>query len=408
MGSCCGNERGKEEAKGGYGFEQETWYKEQIYFDSSAFKEAVLMRLYRYSQKKMNESWGNLSPLPPGEVLDRVTINAVEIARLRPKIARGVPFSHIRPLIVYLFNLDERYAAKQYAQAKNKEETRAQFDTNMRTSRFSAFMTSEGVEKAKEIARFVQSLAGLEDCRALLRVTQLLLWFLSDSLTFSLLSVLITDPSYFPAKASDYAETYKVILQFFSRSSQKPINEAFLTFLIPDMLDNLLIGYIRPEYFGSVLMMFLASGLKGVAQVVAMLLVAVAPATLIEGNRGSEEEFRSGFQSACMYGVEFLRVLEGAKDLDLTAESGFITSQRVRFLPACSILPTPQAQARVLSLLPPTVESLHRVYQASARVLGELYATWRLCKDPQLLLVRIDNSNVNPYSDLRAVFRPAV
>jgi hypothetical protein len=269
-------------------------------------------------------------------------------------------------------------------------------------------MTSEGVEKAKEIARFVQSLAGLEDCRALLRVTQLLLWFLSDSLTFSLLSVLITDPSYFPAKASDYAETYKVILQFFSRSSQKPINEAFLTFLIPDMLDNLLIGYIRPEYFGSVLMMFLASGLKGVAQVVAMLLVAVAPATLIEGNRGSEEEFRSGFQSACMYGVEFLRVLEGAKDLDLTAESGFITSQRVRFLPACSILPTPQAQARVLSLLPPTVESLHRVYQASARVLGELYATWRLCKDPQLLLVRIDNSNVNPYSDLRAVFRPAV
>jgi len=406
MGSCCGNERGKEE--GSYSFDRETWYRGQAYFDSSAFKAAVVMRLYRYSQKKMNESWRDLSPVPHGEVLDRVTVNTVEIERMRPNIWRGVPFSHIRPLIVYLFNLDERYAAKQYALAKENEKSQVKVAATSQISQYSAFLTTEGVQKAKEIAKLVENICELEDLRTLQRVTQLLLWFLSENLTFSLLSMLAFDPSYFPAKSADYVRTYDLILHFFLGSSQKSFNEAFLAYVISDMVDNLLIGYIRPEYFGSVLMVFLGSGLKGLGQVVAMLLLSVVPATVAEGNNCSAEEFRSSFQAACLYGVDTLKVVAGAKDLDLHSHSGLTPSHRVKFLPACSILPTPQTQARVLALLPATVESLHRVYQASARVLGELYATWRLCKDSQLLLVRVDNSNVGKYADFRPLLRPAV
>lgn len=408
MGSCCGNDRGKGEGISLFSFERETWYQGQTCFDSSAFKAAVLMRVYRYSQKKMSESWRDLSPIPRGEILDRVTINTVEIERMRPNLWRGVPFSHIRPLIVYLFNLDEGYAAKQYAQAQEKEKIKAYVTDFARISHFSTFLTVEGVQKAKEIAQLVESTCELEDYRLLQRVTQLLLWFLSENLVFSLLSVLISEPSYFPVQSADYVQAYDQILRFFLRSSQKSFNEAFLALVISDMVDNLLIGYSRPEYFGCVLMVFLGSGLKGLAQVVAMLLVSVIPATFAEGSHGSGEEFRTAFQSACLYGVDFLKVVDGAKDLDLLSHFGLVSSHRVRFLPACSILPTPQTQARVLSLLPATVESLHRVYQASARVLGELYATWRLCKDSQLLLVRIDNSNVGKHTDLRPLLRPAI
>jgi len=229
-------------------------------------------------------------------------------------------------------------------------------------------------------------------------VGQLLLWHVNEGLSFSILTELMANSAYFPPTEGDYELLYDQVLRAVMRtdtSARQYFSQNQLQAVIKDMLSGLLIGYVRTEYFGCILMVFLASGIRAIGQIAASLISSTAAAALAKVNWAVEENLKAEFQQLCMYGVDLLKIMQKAKEIELNGEEiREVEEKKPQFLPNSEIVKTEEERERLLAYLPEDTLSLHRIYQASARVLGELYKTWQLCEEPQLLLVRIDKSTV--------------
>ena len=414
MGNCCANERRQDPATD---IDQETWYAQQSHFDSLAYRTAVRKGEYERLQNRLKKQWLDYQA-PRSESLDKNKLQSTQLAQRAPKLWQGVPYVHINSALSQLFNLDESLAEQLYEEARSRARKSTHLDTSQNPARLSAFLTPSGMTAAREI---VQVLAcehpSVEAGYHLPRTVQLLLWHVSTSLTFSILTELLPDPVYFLHAESDYESLHDQVLRAVMRtdlSARQYFSRTQLQAIIKDMLSGLLIGYIRAEYFGCILMVFLASGIRGIGQVAATLICSTAAAALAKVNWAVEENLKAEFQQLCLYGVDLLKILEKSKSVDLDREeTAQVEVKKPQFLPNSAVVQTEEEQNRLLTYLPEDTLSLHRIYQASARVLGELYSIWQKCQEPQLLLVRIDKSTVTitqsfglfldrPFSDFQA------
>lgn len=396
MGSCCANERRQEPSTD---LDQETWYSQQVHFDSLAYRTAVRKGEYERLQNKLKKQWQDYQA-QQGESLDKNKLQSTQRDQLAPKLWQGVPYIHLKPVLFQLFNLDESLSEPLYEEARSRARKSQLLEASQNTARLSAFLTPSGMTAAKEMLQVLASEhPTVEGGHHLPRIGQLLLWHVDTSLAFSVLTDLMSDSVYFPQTESDYESLYDQVLRAVMRidtSARQYFSQLQLQAIIKDMLSGLLIGYIRAEYFGVILMVFFASGIRGIGQVAATLICSTAAAALAKVNWAVEENLKAEFQQLCLYGVDLLKILDKAKAVDLdTQETGLVEAKKPQFLPGSAVVQTAEEQERLLTYLPEDTLSLHRIYQSSARVLGELYSTWQQCQEPQLLLVRIDKSTVS-------------
>jgi hypothetical protein len=395
MGNCCANERRQDPTTE---LDTETWYQQQVHFDSLAYRSAVRKGEYERLQTKLKKQWLDY-PSPQVQSLDKNKLQTNQLEQLAPRLWQGVPYLHIKSVVFQLFNLDESLAERLYEEARSRARKSQHIETSQNSARLSAFLTTSGMSTIKEMMQVLASeYPAVEGRYHLQRVGQLLLWHVNEGLSFSILTELMANSAYFPPTEGDYELLYDQVLRAVMRtdaSARQYFSQNQLQAVIKDMLSGLLIGYVRTEYFGCILMVFLASGIRAIGQIAASLISSTAAAALAKVNWAVEENLKAEFQQLCMYGVDLLKIMQKAKEIELNGEEIRETEEKKpQFLPNSEIVKTEEERERLLTYLPEDTLSLHRIYQASARVLGELYKTWQPCQEPQLLLIRIDKSTV--------------
>lgn len=398
MGSCCANERSTEPSTD---LDQEDWYVQQVYFDSLAYKTAVRKTDYERLQTRLKRVWEDYHPSQSSS-LDKNKLDTSVRATLSPLLWKGVPYQLIQSVLSHLFTLDEGQAERQYEEAQSRARISQHLPAVQSTARLSAFLTPAGMAVVREIVQILgNEHPSIETRPYAQRVAQLLLWYTRPHTAFSILTEILPDPVYFPPTDTDYEALYAQVLKVILKtetSAREYFTPTQLQTIIKDMIPSLLIGYVRSEYFGCVLMVFLADGIKAIGKIAATLVISTVAAALAKVKWTVEENLKAEFMQLCLYGVDFLKIMEKAQSInfDSIEESEELIVKKTAFLPGSAIVSTQEEQERLLTYLPEDTESLHRLYQKSARVLGELYSTWQQCQEPQLLLIRIDKSTVFP------------
>jgi hypothetical protein len=294
----------------------------------SAFSKAIDSALYSSSQDTYQHIWLRAEAVFSVASHEGGAMDYSLKKRLKPYLKKGTPDSALTRVIARLFRLNSVANAGRFsAIRKSKKERSASSQYLMgRKNLSSLFLTTSGTEKTISICSMLQTeISDLICCRTLPRLIQLLLWYQNKGNVLQVASLLVREAAQMDFSYNTYlflteethTRNYARLRKFAAgrdalHRSYHSENEAAMGELVQDMLDNLMLPYIRPERYGHLLGAYLGSGMKIIAKLACVYLEEIAKSRAIPVY-GSVSEQLFQVQYHCLSRIDFLIAMEAAQ-----------------------------------------------------------------------------------------------
>ena len=324
MGSCCHKYKGDD-----FLSETSTTWTDQSYLDLPAFSKALDPALYSSSQAAYQHTWARAEALFSIASHEGGAMDYALKKRVKAYCKKGTPDSLLSRLLARLFRLDPAANAERFSNLRRRIGDGPFAHSLMgRKNLSNLFLTASGTEKTLAICAMVQrEVPDLVCCRALPRLLQLLLWYQSKANVLQIAFSLVREAAQVDYSYSTYLFlTEEAHIRNYSRlrkfaagrdtlhRSYYAENEAAIGALAQDMLDNLMLPYIRPERFGHLLGAYLVSGMKVIAKLACVYLEEIAKSRAVPAY-GSAREQLFQLQHYCLAHVDFLLAMEATQSI---------------------------------------------------------------------------------------------
>lgn len=326
MGSCCHKYKGDDSIPEALSV---LWSDRSSYLDLPAFAKAIDTNLYTSSQAAYQQTWVRAEALFSVASHEGGPMDYSLKKRLKSYIKRGTPDTILPRLIARLFRLDSSANAERFSSLRKKVKNTLKGQYLLgRKNLSSLFLTSSGSEKTTDICAMVQhEVPDLACCRVLPRLIQLLLWYQNKGNVLQVALALVKE-----AAQVDYTySTYLFLteeahvrngtrLRKFAASrdtlhrNYHRENEVAMGKIAQDMLDNLMLPYIRPERYGHLLGAYLGSGMKVVAKLACVYMAEIAKGRVIPVY-GSPTEQLFQVQHYCLSHIDFLLAMDATLNI---------------------------------------------------------------------------------------------
>ena len=326
MGNCCHQYKGDNSASEAV---TAVWTDHSKCIDLYAFSKAIDLSLYTSSQASYQLIWTRTESLFSIASHEGGAMDYSLKKRVKVYCKKGTPDSMLSRLISKLFRMNQATNSERFSALRKEIRDRPTGQKLFgRKNLSNLFLTVSGTAKTMDICAMVQrEVPDLVCCRALPRLIQLLLWYQSKRNVLQIALSLVREAAQMDSSYNTYLFlTEEAHMRNYSRlrkfaASRDPLhrnyyaeNDAAMGALAQDMMDNLMLQYIRPERYGHLLGAYLVSGMKIIAKLACVYMTEITKSRAIPAY-GSAAEQLFQLQHFCLSHIDFLLAMELAQSI---------------------------------------------------------------------------------------------
>ena len=344
MGNCCST-NGVPHSHLEYQSEEE-WYSGNENFDFIRYHKSVESGEDASFHKILTLTWRRIS-LPDSQDMNISKFNNEAFMRLRHYIHKGVPNLLTRDVVSKIILFDDENARVTYTglleciELPDLVSIPPTLDPLFgRKTLNNCLLSGKGFLSCKRLLFVIKNtITEIEVCLLLPRFVQMLLWFFREYEVYTIVTIILSESLerkdchkftyHFPLTLRSHKQIAATIVDLF-KDQVDSSQEKGLKTLVKDIVFNMLIGYISPSLYSTMLCYFISDGMSGIMKLTVSLLRQLLERTKhLLGRDLMIDEFKS----ISIRSVNYLRLIKDANKIRLGARDPAPAGSSVNTMP---------------------------------------------------------------------------